>query len=465
MYKLLLITLVLSSTLFGNKLTLNNAEMEAVKNSFTTRKKYLEEKAREWEKKSVITGYLPKIDYTLTYLRMASTTVESTNVGFLSAFSSDPVGPIPEEAYPVSPNTMFQNTFTHEFSVNQPISNGGVEIVAIKIAKHTKKAIKHQVQEEIQSAIYNAREAYFNAISAKSRRIVSEEDLIWTQKNLEVTKQVHEAGKAPITDLLQWQTDVSIKESNLLEAKATEKFMLLNLLHAIGMSIDKYQTIELESPDNFYQMFSLDNNILTGDISSSPTLKALNEFTIVQKQNKNIALTNFLPKINAFGQVTTDRKIDKTDYNFLMNGKINSGNFYKTPWTWSAGAIMTVPLFTSFKNSTTLKKAKYDLEESILNQKEVESQLTINLERIKLFYEATHAGVISAQKQMDLMKKNLDIMQSRYDGGLVNQSQLREVALGYKQTRIGYIQKLFECLLLESEFKKNRGTLEVSNEK
>ena len=60
------------------------------------------------------------------------------------------------------------------------------------------------------------------------------------------------------------------------------------------------------------------------------------------------------------------------------------------------------------------------------------------------------------------MDRQLDIMQKRYDGGLVNQSQLLEVSLGAKLTRIGYIQKLIECLLYEAEYYKNVGKLEVT---
>ena len=92
----------------------------------------------------------------------------------------------------------------------------------------------------------------------------------------------------------------------------------------------------------------------------------------------------------------------------------------------------------------------------------MESQFKVNLERIKLFYKASYEAVTAAKKQQELMEKQLDIMQKRYDGGLVNQSQLLEVSLGEKMARIGYIHKLFECLLYEAEYLKNVGKLEVT---
>ena len=60
------------------------------------------------------------------------------------------------------------------------------------------------------------------------------------------------------------------------------------------------------------------------------------------------------------------------------------------------------------------------------------------------------------------MERNVKAMQQRYDGGLVNQTQLMEVALGEEQARLGYLDKLFSCLLLEAEYYKTTGQLAVA---
>ena len=97
-----------------------------------------------------------------------------------------------------------------------------------------------------------------------------------------------------------------------------------------------------------------------------------------------------------------------------------------------------------------------------MEQKQVRNALEVNLERIALFYKAAYEAVKAAHKQQELMDEQLAIMQKRYDGGLANQLQLLEVALGVERTRIGYTQKLLECLLLEAEYLKALGELEVA---
>lgn len=473
MKKTIITLLIFSHILFGNELSLQNAEQQAIENSFSVQQKRYLELAKEWEKKATISGYLPQISYSLTYLKMLKENVKEANEAysgimdplfniFYGLHDSNSVNNVlmgmGQAASEPSPNTLFQHNLTHEISLNQPISNGGVEIMAIKIAKYTKKAIELEFESTKQNAIYNTRKSYFDAVSAKARTEVAIEDLEWVKANLAVAKKMHEAGKLPITDVLQWQSDLSQRESSLLEAQATEKFMSLNLLHNLAIEDKSPETLIIEKPDVFFNKFTNSPKQLSGAVETSPDLQALKEYTKVSEQSKNIAISSFLPKLNAFANFSVNNKIDKAEYSGTI---INEGDWYTSKPSITAGAVLTVPLFSGLKNSRSLKKAKYEYEQSIINEKDVESQLSVNLERIKLFYEAAYAGVQSSQKQMELMKKNIDIMQSRYEGGLINQSQLREVALGYKQTRIGYIHKLFECLLLEAEFNKNVGRLEA----
>jgi outer membrane protein TolC len=99
----------------------------------------------------------------------------------------------------------------------------------------------------------------------------------------------------------------------------------------------------------------------------------------------------------------------------------------------------------------------------IVDEQKVRNQLAVNLSRIGLFYAAAYENVSAARKLLALVEKQLAMMQDRYEAGLVNQSQLLEIELLGRQARIGYIMKLFECLLLDAEYQKTIGKLEVSS--
>jgi outer membrane protein TolC len=183
-----------------------------------------------------------------------------------------------------------------------------------------------------------------------------------------------------------------------------------------------------------------------GTLANSPERKALESATQVSREMRGIARSQFLPKVNAFAQLSF---ADSNAYAFDYQG-------------WTAGLSVNVPLFNGFRSTTNYQKVNNEYRKALLNEQEINNRLSINLHRIALFYQASYQGVGAARKQNQLMERQLTIMQQRYDSGLVNQSQLLEVELGARQTRIGYIQKLFECLLLQAEYQKTIGTLEVT---
>jgi len=460
-------------------LTLSEAENNAVTMGFETRAKYFEEQAKVWEKKNVVSGYLPRIDYTANFLRLGNKTIEETNKvfeGFGETFGNIEILKLnmetlqskhPEEEYIpflesqqaesdyANPMTQFKNSLKHEFSINQPVTNGGVEVIAIQIAKHTKRAIDFQIKALRQKSIYNTRKAYFDAIAAFERTKVARQDLSWSKQNLRKANIKYETGSIPVTDVLQWEAEVSKKESAVFEAEATETFLAYTLNQAIGRTPDKLNGYTLQPFESFEKWYTIGLKKTDGSIDNNFDLQALKEFTVVSGKNKNIAVSSFMPKINAFMSLTLEQVFNDNDKFF------NIDIDHKPP-SFAMGAVMTVPLFSGFRNSTNLKKSSYEYKKSVVEEQKIESQLKVNLKRIKLFYKASYEAVKAAKKQQELMEKQLDIMQKRYDGGLVNQSQLLEVALGESQTRIGYIQKLFECLLYEAEYLKNVGKLEVA---
>jgi outer membrane protein TolC len=343
---------------------------------------------------------------------------------------------------------MFKNSFSHEISVNQPISNGGVEIIAIKIARETKKAVEFQLQAIRQEAVFNTRTAYFEGLKAVETAAIAEKSLTFAQRNLARAKTRHQTGDVPITDVLQWEAEVTKRQSDLTQAEAHAKFMMLNLYQNMGVPLeDTDLSVQLDPVSIYEQWYDKGLAATQEDITNNPRLLSLKFFTQASRGYEKAALTRFFPKLNAF-------------YKYSWPGwdKVQ-------PWQerrgWTAGATLTIPIFSGFKNSTHYRKTKYEYKKNEVEEKKVENQLKINLERIKLFYRAAFKAVAGARKQLELMEKQLAIMQKRYDGGLVNQLQLLETALGADQAKINYLQKLFECLLLESEYKKEIGKLEI----
>lgn len=441
-----------------NILTLSEVENKAISVGFESRSSYCEEQIKEWEKKNVLAHYLPAIEYSLAYTNIDQKTVDNAQSTFyLPVLEPDSQGNFKLSPYTVpftNPQAPYRNSFTHKIAVSQPVSNGGAEIVAIQIAKLARKAFALQQHALAQSLVYNARKAYFDACAASERTKVSQQDLLWTRQNLVNTQVKFETGNVAVTDVLRWESEVAQKESEFLEAQAVEKYMYLSLLHHIGITGSDTVTLTLQPFEDFEAWYAKGVIPLHHTIETNHTYQALKISTQIAQHSKTLSLTSFLPKLNMFMNFETAAWKNPVEPARYHNDDIIINR--------SFGAVLQVPIFSGFRNTTNYKKSHYEHMKAQVDEKKAVSQLQINLKRIALFYRASYESVKAAQKQVELVEKNLSIMQSRYDGGLINQSQLLELSLNAKQARIGYIQKLFECLLYETEYKQNTGTLEAA---
>lgn len=420
----------------GELLLLSDAEQKAKVCSYEIRTEYINELVKEWEKRNAIASYCPSVSYNGVFNRSDKRSIENNRM--MSFFIQGAPGSLLD----------LQTTIDHSVTITQPVSNGGAEFFAIKIAKETKKAIDLQIKDSELEVIYNTRKAYFDCIIAFEQETAAREDLSWTVQNLEKAKIRHQGGDIPFTDVLQWESEFALKNNNLAVAIASRKTMMLNLFNSQGIDVEKMDTsVQLQPYEVFEKWYARGCAALTEKVDSNFQLRAIKHYTVVSAEMKKIATSKFLPSLNASLTASWPQ-----DEKFVPDRKPG----------WTAGFVLTVPLFTGFRNTTNYKKVKYEYGKTVIDQQKLENQIKINCERIRMFYKAAYEGVEASRIQRELMDKQLQLMQQRYDGGLVNQSQLLEVALGARMARVGYIQKLFECLLLESEFLKTTGKLEVA---
>jgi len=454
-------------------LSLADAERKTVKKAFEVQSQELEERAREWEKKNKVAGYLPSVSYTGTYLMMDKRTVNRANQFFESIEdpAANPFMQIYTNAYRIdsiatngavsppdpsmmdmdafeNPQPIFRNSFSHEISVTQPITNGGVELIAISIAKHTKEAVELQLEATRQEALYNVRKTYFDALQAAEAVTISRKSLEFAERNLKKAKARHESGAVPVTDVLRWEAEVIRNRNALAQAEAGNKVAVLSLYQAMGIRISEADgEVQLDPVEAYEQWYAKGPAQTAESVETNPSLRAIKSYTKAARGYEQASKSQYFPKLNAF-----------YTYSWPAWNKLQ-------PWQerrgWTAGAVLSVPIFTGFRNTTNYRMSRFEYKKTVVEERKVENQFRINLERIAQFYKAAYESVEGAKKQRELMDRHLAAMQQRYDGGLVNQTQLLEVALGADQARLGYIQKLFECLLLESEYLKAAGKLAV----
>ncbi len=445
---------VISSSGANVVLTLAEAEGATVENSFTARKQQYQSKAVEWGRRGSIAAYLPSVDYNFTYLRMDESTVGRANAAFdgiESLFES--LGPLlgaaPGDGFSENPNRLFENSFSHEVALSQPLFNGGIEIVSSRLANVNRRAVHYQQRSDLQRAVLETRRAYLDAVTASQMVALSEESLGWTRKNLNNVSIRFENGGVPETDLLQWKIELATRKNDLKMAQTAKQSLLLSLYHSMGynsrkangdvmlLDMDYFENLHRQNPAKSATDYNVNNN---------PALLMMSAYSEVAQESRGVARAQYLPKVNAFFSYKWDA------WDRLRPHETNRG--------WSAGAVATVPLFSGFRSTTNYQKTKYEHLETVVSTDELKNQLENSLKTVLWHYEALQFRMATSNKKIELMERQLELMQKRYDGGLVNQSQLLEVELGLRQAQIAYTQELMSSIITKAEIELITGNLE-----
>ncbi len=429
---LILLILLSLSTLSAEKLTLGEVEKTAAANSFSVQSKIHEEKIKKWEKYNAYSGYMPSVDYKFNYLHMGmdEKILEMAN------------------QYAMGPNRMYKNSVSHEISITQPITNGGAEIFAIKIAEYVENAFKFDQQETMELSILNARKIYFDLMAVREMRKISEKNIEWIMKNLESTRVKLEAGGSIKIDLLRWNSELLKANDTLKMFKNNEKVLFYSLYHAMGKKVSATEfDRELMSLDEVVTLFENSRIDIEGSIDSSATIKGLREGIKISEGAKKLSFTQFMPKVNAFFTQS---------WPVIDSLKPNTEDDY-----WTAGISISVPIFSGFRNYTSYRKAKFEHIKALSDEIEVRNNLLIAKEQLKLEYDRLKATAVTAKKQIELAEIQLEALKQRYEAGGVKQSLLLETALLVDNAKYSYISALFETLKTEAEYHKITGNLEV----
>lgn len=447
--------------LTAEELTFEGAQRRAAAQAFEVRKASFEERAREWEKRNAIAGYMPSVSYGVDYTAMDPDIVSASNSSFDaifellgSQFTDTGASRAPSEQNMENVSGVYEHTLSHSITVTQPITNGGAEIFGIRAGNHAKRAVELQLESARQQALYSTREAYFRAILASEAVELSRENLSWARLNLEKSRTREQGGMVPRTDVLQWEAEVAGMEGELATAVSGQNAAILALYQSMGISADQADTsVALEPMEVFQRHYAQTTDLPQSSPDDNIHVKVLKELSELHVELRRMAGGRFFPSINAFGSYS---------WPFFWSPGENQFKAQSERTGWTAGVTASLPLFTGGRNSSNYQKTRFEAKVAEVNYEQVRSGTAVNLGRLSSAYPASRTAVEAARKKRDLMEQQRSIMQQRYDGGLVNQTQLLDVARGAHAAKLGYVQKLFNCLLLHAEYLVTAGVLEVS---
>ena len=310
--------------------------------------------------------------------------------------------------------------FMTQLNVQQPLVNMDMLYMRKSALKQT-ELYQYKTQRTKEQIIYQSQQAYLQLQLAYDAQKVLQEALQTANAMSKFTSDRYAQGLIQKSDLLNVEVQIKTIETNLADVNSNIKnasdyiSLLMNKSTGVAYEVDAPTTYT----DNSLAIDSLPAN--RSDFKAMET--AIESYNLMIKSSK----MSYLPKLNAFA-------------NYQLHDKSMLG--------FGAGAYMAgIQLsWDIFKGNSTKNKIatqtleRNKMEEELNNQKE-ESRVELN-KTYRQFIDASYK-IQQQQASINQAKEALQILQNRYQQGLVNTTDVLMAQTQLSQQELAYSKAVF----------------------
>jgi outer membrane protein len=249
--------------------------------------------------------------------------------------------------------------------------------------------------------LFSVRSAYFQARAAKGLVKVASETLANQQKHMEQAEGFVEAGTQPEISLAQAKTDLANARVQLINAENGYATAKAQLNQAVGV----------ESPTD-YDIADETLPLVDGEDGSTETL--LDE--AVKARPELAALAN---QVRA--QELTVRALQGSYWPNLglSTGLSDAGEYASSlTWNWSAGLVLTVPIFQGGLTRAQVREAQANLAVIQAQADGERQQVALEVEQARLAVRADKEALAASVEALANAHVLLQLAEGRYETGV-----------------------------------------------
>lgn len=335
----------------------------------------------------------------------------------------------------------FSNTLGVE--VYQPVYTGGAIRSGIRLAdKETEMAV-------------NSKEALANSIRmdiaanylelAKQRNLlkVYDENIVLTEKLLTEMKARYAQGTALKNDITRYELRLSSISYDRLATCNAIKILNNNLVLLTGVDGSTDIVPDITNDGNFLSG-SNDTPWLDVAQSNSPSLKSMNILTDMERLGRDIAWSEYIPKI---GLVAGDNFLGPITFEVPALNKNYNAWFLGVNVKWNLSSLFTTPKSTrkhdlelhriQIEKDAVLTGIERDITEAVALYRQSIERMNIERKNVQLAEENYSVVANRFNNDLALLTDMLDASNARLDAGvrLVN----AEISARYYYYRLHYI--------------------------
>lgn len=282
--------------------------------------------------------------------------------------------------------------------------------------------------------------AYLQALYTAELVSVARERLSLTQTQYEATRELVNAGRKAELELAQASSQVA--QASLAVTNAENDSLLAMVDLAQVLNLEEMADFKITAIDAGEVLFNSDlDQVIDMAFSRNSALKAADARVRAGQTNISLAKTAYIPTLNFNAGIGTNYYKTAGFDNESFSGQMRH-NFAQ-----SIGFSLSVPIFDGFNARNGIRRARLNFINAELQRDNTRIQLYKSLvqahTQASAALNSTRAGEIAVQAT----REALEAMQTRYDLGRANSTELEQARTEYIVALADYTRARYEYML------------------
>jgi outer membrane protein len=343
-------------------------------------------------------------------------------------------------------------TFQHSFNLSVPIFTGGSRWFNFGIQSDIRKSLSEELKGKEEETVLNSMQAYYGIILTEELAKSAEEAVNVAKQNMDQVQKFYRAGTATELDFqrskAQYSSTLPMLESalsnkilsvqrlkSLLNIPLTDSLVVVDSLDKKEF-LDDYSNISLED----FKLFSKENR---------KDIKALEHQRDAVIGGEKIALSQFSPVVAITASVDHAAPLD--------NAKVTWSDYIRSK---SVTLSVSWPLFEGGRRILDYQIAKVRSDQMELLYKQAQYGAEMDVEKCYYGFAEASKSLNSLKDALDQYKESLRISNLLYSQGMSNQLDVLNAQLLYSNSKINYLQGIYNYNISQLALLKSAGLLD-----
>ncbi len=333
---------------------------------------------------------------------------------------------------------------SYGYTIDQPVFNGGKLWLGARMSNDGYKISKESLKSKTLSTIADVESKYFNVLENQVLLEISQKDLLSSQTNVEIAQIRYDTGTLSKAEYLQLQSELAVKEVNLIQIENLYQISLLELANFLQIEkvkelaeipIEIHQpTLDELSSKSISELDEMTNAIIDIGETNNPSLKISEISVDTNKKSLLMAGGNFLPSVN----LQYSNNWSKYDYqeDFIESGQL--------------GVYLSIPIFPLADNGLEVAKANHNLKQSKYALESVNNTIILSLRSSLINLVAAAKTVRSSKLAMEYSKETYNQMKERFTYGVITANDLLSTEVMFTSAQNQYTTSFYNFLRAKS---------------